>query len=350
MKKHKTLGLLLMIFALVLTACQGEAPEGEEAAQDGGAGKGGEDLTELTFVLDYTPNTNHTGLYVAQAKDFFKEEGLKVDIVQPPEDGAAGLVGAGNAEFGMDYQDNLAPALSADHPIPVTSLAAIIQHNTSGLISLASNPVNRPKDLEGKSYATWGAPIAEAIINNTITTDGGDPDKVKVAPAPEANIYNMEGSDYDAVWIYYAWDGISAEVNKIDFAYYAMADINPTFDYYTPVIIGNNDFIKENPDTTKAFLRAVEKGYKFAIDNPEEAGKILMEAAPELDEKTVMASQKYLADKYIDDAKYWGYIDQDRWDRFYDWLYEEDLVKREIPAGHGFTNDYLPGNNQADEA
>ena len=108
-----------------------------------------------------------------------------------------------------------------------------------------------------------------------------------------------------------------------------------------PIIIANNDFLAENPDTAKAFLAATAKGYEYAIENPDAAADILLEAAPELDPEIVKASQEWLADQYIADAEKWGYIDPARWDGFYTWLTENNLVDGELPAGTGYSNDYL---------
>lgn len=349
----KKLGIFLMALMLVVfTACGSK--EGKEAPASSGESESqssqseetsGEEkeMTKLTFVLDYTPNTNHTGIYVAQKLGYFKDEGLEVDIIQPPEDGAPALVAAGNAQFGVDYQDTIGPAFARENPLPVTNIAALIQHNTSGLISLKENPVNRPKDLEGKTYASWGLPIEQAMVKDVIKKDGGDPDKLNIITGSAASIFSMAESDYQAIWVFYAWDGIAAKVKNIDSVYFPFRDFNETFDYYTPTLIANNDYLKENPEIAKAFLRAVEKGYKYAIENPEKAAEILVEAAPELDKDVVVESQKYLADKYIDDAPYWGQIDKDRWNRFYTWLYQEKLIEKEIPADFGFTNEYLPG-------
>lgn len=299
-------------------------------------------LTSLDFVLDYTPNTNHTGIYVAQAKGYFKDQGLKISIVQPPEDGAPSLVASGKAKFGVAYQDTLAPAFALKKPLPVTSIAAVIQHNTSGIISMADNPVTRPKDMEGKAYATWGMPIEQAIVKNVIKKDGGNPSKLKMLPEASANIYNMKKADYNCIWVFYAWDVMSAEVNHIDYKYFAFKDINDTFDYYTPVLIGNNAYMKAHPKETKAFLKAVKKGYEYAVAHPKEAADILLKAAPELDKETVYKSQEYLKDQYIADAKRWGEFDSQRWNRFYKWLYDEKLIERKIPKDFGYTNDYLP--------
>ena len=124
--------------------------------------------------------------------------------------------------------------------------------------------------------------------------------------------------------------------------YFAFADIDPVFDYYTPVIISGNKFLEENPDTAKAFMSALSKGYQYAIENPEDAADILCKAAPELDKELVVASQKYLTEQYQADAQYWGQIDANRWNNFYNWVNENNLVEDEIPLDTGFSNDYLP--------
>ena len=104
--------------------------------------KNSEKLEDVTIVLDWTPNTNHTGLYVAQKLGYFKKAGLNVKIIQPPEDGASVLVASGQAQFGIDFQDYMAAALTGDEALPITAIAAIIQHNTSGIISLKGKGID----------------------------------------------------------------------------------------------------------------------------------------------------------------------------------------------------------------
>jgi ABC-type nitrate/sulfonate/bicarbonate transport system substrate-binding protein len=99
----------------------------------------------ITVVLDWTPNTNHTGIYVALANGYFEEAGLNVQVVQPPEDGAVALVASGKAQFGVSFQDSLAPAFAGDSPMPVTAVAALIQHNTSGIVSRAGEGMDTPR-------------------------------------------------------------------------------------------------------------------------------------------------------------------------------------------------------------
>lgn len=294
---------------------------------------------EITLVLDWTPNTNHTGFYVAQHEGYYEEAGIKLNIVQPPEDGAAAMVASGKAQFGIDFQDYLAPVFEAGE-MPVIAVAALIQHNTSGIISLKEDGINSPKDLEGKNYATWELPVELAMMDYIMKKDGGDFSKVNQIPGNVLDEPTALQSDIDAIWVYYAWAGIACKQAGLETNMFYFKDIVPEFDYYSPVIIANSDFLADDPDTAKAFLDATEKGYQYAIDHPEDAAKILCEEVPELDEKLVTESQQWLADQYKAEESRWGYIDADRWNSFYKWLYENGL-SGEIPENTGFTNDYL---------
>ena len=301
-----------------------------------------ENQEKITISLDWSPNTNHTGLYVAQEKGYFEELGLTVEIVQPPEDGATSLVASGKAQFGIDFQDTIAPAFATDDPLPVTAVAALLQHNTSGIISLKGNGMDTPKGMSNKVYATWDLPVEKAIIKSVVEADGGDYDSIQMIPSTVTDVVTALNTDVDAVWVYYAWDGIATKVKGVETDFFAFKDINPVLDYYSPILIANNEFLKNNKEEAKAFLKAVAKGYEYAIDNPEEATNILVEANPELDKDLVQESQVWLSDQYKAEVSQWGYIDQERWDAFYSWLAEEDLIEKEIPKGFGFTNDYLP--------
>lgn len=119
---------------------------------------------KVSVVLDWTPNTNHTGLYVAKKLGYFEEQGLDVDIIMPGEAGADQLVASGKAEFGVSYQEGITQARVQD--VPLVSIAAIIQHNTSGFASVASKGITSPKDFEGKTYGGWGAPLEQAVLQS----------------------------------------------------------------------------------------------------------------------------------------------------------------------------------------
>lgn len=309
----------------------------------GTVGEKGEN--KITIVLDWTPNTNHTGIFVAQAKGFFEEAGLNVEVVQPPEDGAVTLVASGKAQFGVSFQDSLAPAFVGDSIIPVTAVAAVIQHNTSGIVSRAGEGMATPKGLEGKKYATWDLDVEKATIRDVMKADGGNFDLVELIPSTVTDeVSALRSGSVDAIWIFYGWAGVACEVAGLETDYFEFADIDPVFDYYTPVIIGNNAWLEENPETARAFVEALSRGYTYAVENPRDAADILMDAAPELRSNSalVYASQEYLATEYIADAARWGEFDADRWAAFFGWLNENSLLEEEIDPNYGFTNDYLP--------
>lgn len=304
------------------------------------------DLEKVTFCLDWTPNTNHTGLYVAQSLGYYEEAGLDVEIVQPPEDGAALMCAAGQAQFAIEAQDTMAASLALDDPLGITAVAAVIQHNTSGIISRAGDGIDTPAGLTGKTYSTWESPIELAILESVVNGDGGDFSQVTLIPnditdEPAA----LAAHQTDAIWVFEGWGYINSEVEGIDCDYFNFSDVNPVFDYYTPVIIANNDYLAENPDQAKSFMEATAKGYEYAAEHPEEAADILiagdntgsLKGAEEL----VKKSQEFLSAKYIDDADSWGVIDADRWNAFYSWLYENELCAKDL-TGIGFSNDYLP--------
>ena len=304
------------------------------------------DLEKVTFCLDWTPNTNHTGLYVAQSLGYYEEAGLDVEIVQPPEDGAALMCAAGQAQFAIEAQDTMAASLALDDPLGITAVAAVIQHNTSGIISRAGDGIDTPAGLTGKTYSTWESPIELAMLENVVNDDGGDFSQVTLIPnditdEPAA----LAAHQTDAIWVFEGWGYINSEVEGIDCDYFNFSDVNPVFDYYTPVIIANNDYLAENPDQAKAFMEATAKGYEYAAEHPEEAADMLiagdntgsLKGAEEL----VKKSQEFLSAKYIDDADSWGVIDADRWNAFYSWLYENELCAKDL-TGIGFSNDYLP--------
>lgn len=302
------------------------------------------DRAKITFVLDWTPNTNHTGIYVAEENGYFDKEGIDIEIIQPPENGVEAVVGSGEAQFGVSFQDYMAPVLAGgEKTMPVTAVAAILQHNISGIMSAKGNGITSPKGLEGKSYATWELPIEQAIIKDCVETDGGDFSKVKMVPQViDDEVAALKSKQVDSIWVYYGWAGINAEVKGFPIDYFAFKDIEPAFDYYSPIIIGNDDFLKNEREVTKAFLRAVTRGYEYAIENPDEAAEILIAANPEIDEDLAKASQKYLTDQYQGEAKRWGEINGERWNAFYRWLNEKGLVEKDIPDDFGFTNEYLP--------
>lgn len=345
MRINKCAFALLSTIALAVSAmligCQGAAPSPNSQNASGSTSEAS--LEKLTLVLDYVPNTNHTGIYVAMEKGFYADEGIELEIVQPPDDGADALVGSGKAQLGISCQDVMANYLGSSNPLPVTAIAAIIQHNTSGIVSRQGEGMDTASGLAGHKYGTWDQDVEKAIMKSIVETDGGNWNDVDLVPANSSDdIAGLRTHMYDAIWIYEGWALQNAKLQDYPVDYFSIRSMNETFDYYTPVIIANDDFLETQPDIAAKFLAATEAGYQFAIENPDDAADILVACVPEIDPDLAKESQRYLASLYKDDAPYWGYIDPARWNRFYKWMGDQGLIDVPIVENSGFTNDFLP--------
>lgn len=339
MKKYSR--LLALVLALVLTFSLVSC-----AKSSNDENKPADEAKEIIVSLDWTPNTNHTGLYVALANGYYADAGLNVKIVQPPEGDAIAACSSGQVQFAVGYQDLLLPAFTSETPMDVTAVAALLQHNTSCIVSKKGAGMDTPKGLEGKQYLTWQSPIELAMMKSVVEADGGDFSKVEQIPdVPTDEAQDVNANPNHAIWIYYGWGGINAEVNNIEVDTFFFKDLNPVFDYYSPVLVANNQLIKDDPETVKAFLAATQKGYEYAVSNPDEAAQILIDSddTGALDgcEELVKASQRWMADQYVADAPKWGYIDPARWNAFYNWVADEKIIDEKLPENTGFTNDYL---------
>lgn len=334
MKKIITLTLLItLIFSLA--GCTNNSNQSKD------------NIEKITVALDWFPNTNHTGLYVAKDQGFYEEENLEVNIVQPSEGGTAQLIAAGQSDFGISYQEEVTVARSQN--IPIVAIAAIIQHNTSGFASAKSDDssinIINPKDFENKSYGGWGSPSETSMLKALMEKHNADFEKVNMVNIGDTDFFTSLENGIDFSWIYYGWTGIEAELKGINLNFIKLVDEDKSLDFYTPVIISNEEQINTNPELVKKFLRATAKGYEFAINNPDEAAQILTALVPELPQDLVQASQNYLAPEYLSDASYWGEMNADRWKDYANFMYENKLIEKNIDTKKAFTNEFLPKNN-----
>lgn len=332
MKKIIT-SIFAFILAITVTACSTPTTEKKEETKE---------LKKVDLILDWTPNTNHTGLYVAKEKGFLKEVGIDLDIKLPPEDSSSDLVINGKAPFAIYFQDSMANKLAKGAEI--TAVAAIVENNTSGIISKKETGITEPKALQGKKYGTWNDPIELAMIKTIVEKQGGNFDNITLVPNTDSNsVTSIINNQFDAAWIFYGWDGELAKSMNIDTNFFYLRDFAPELNYYSPVIIANNKYLAENKEEAKKVIQAIKKGYQYAIDNPEEAAEILIKNAPELKEKRdfVLASQKYLSKNYANNKDKWGEIDAERWNKFYNWVNENKISQTPLKENAGFTNEYI---------
>lgn len=337
---------LILIAALALAAV---ACGGDDKSSPGG-GSGGAKET-VTIALDWVPNTNHTGVYVAQQQGWYAAEGLDVKILPYAEGATPDVqVAAGKADFGFSFEEAVTMARAANQP--VVSVAAVLQKNTSAFVTLKDSGLDRPAKLEGKRYAGFGSPFEEPVIAAVITCDGGKTGKVDNITTNTFGFQALQAKQADFVWIFMGWEGVEAARAKVD-----LNAMPPTKfcvpDYYTPVIVTSEKMIKGRADVVRRFMRATARGYELAVSNPDQAADLLIKAAPPgtfPDQELVKESARWLAPKYKEGKSHWGEQDLQVWTDYPRFLIKSGRLKNgdgatvtnDLDFKAFFTNDFLP--------
>lgn len=299
-------------------------------------------LTPATLMLNWTPNAQHAGIYVAQANGWYEEAGIDLEIVEPAAAGADQVVGTGGVEFGVSQAESLLPARAAG--VPVVSIATILPYNDSSFMALTDSGIESPADFAGTTYGGFGGPLETELLRALIACDGGDPDALEMVEVGNIDyLAGMEQDRFDFVWVFEGWDVLRAreiegkEVNSVKFVDWL--DCIP--DWYTPLFITSEDLIAEQPDLVRAFVEATARGYEAAIADPAGASDALIAAAPELDAELVRLSTEYHAPKFVGEGG-WGVQDPEVWSAFATFLEEAGLLEESVDTEAAFTNEFLP--------
>ncbi len=245
---------------------------------------GGDDSSERVSVklaMDWYPNSNHTGLFIAKQRGYFEEEGLDVNMYTPVDPSAVlQTVGAGEDDFGISYQPDV--LLARGQGVPVVSVTAMVQHPLNSVMALASSGIERPRDLVGKKVGYPGIPTNEPLLDTMLKADGArgleDVELVNVgfdlAPA-------LIGERVDAVvGAYWTHESILIENEGYPVNIMRMEEWGVP-DYYELVIVASEDTIANRADVVERFVRAVRRGYEDAAANPQEGVDVLLELAGE---------------------------------------------------------------------
>ncbi len=317
------------VLLALATGCGDGSPTSE--------GSGG--LDRVTVVLDWTPNTNHAGVYLARAEGWYRRAGLDVRIIEPGDAGALQLLGTGKADVAFTAQEELVPARAEG--VPVVGIAAVVQHNTSSLLALKGSGIRRPADLAGHTYGGYGGPLEKALVSDLVRCDGGDPGAVRFAEVGDVDYrVGLEKGQYDFVWIFDAWDKIRlAELEHVDVNTIPFLDHTDCIpDWYTPMLASTESEIADRGDVLQRFMDVTARGYRTAMARPEAAADALLKAVPELDADLVRRSATYLSTRYSDDPGRWGHQDPAVWHRFVTFLADAGLIDEPIDTAKAFTN------------
>lgn len=337
--RRSLLAALALAAVLALaTAC------GSSSKASGAASGTAPRMKRVDVMLDWTPNTNHSGMYLARAKGWYRAAGLDVHFIEPgANDDVLQVVAGGRAQFGISASEQLVPARAQG--VPVVSLAAIIQHNTSSLMALKSSGINTLADLSGKTYGAFGEDFEKALVGRMVACGGGKPGSVKFVDVGNVDYrVGLEKHFYDFVWVFDGWDVIRLrDIDKLPITtlpFIAHTDCIP--DWYTPVLATSEHEIKTDPGLVRTFMAVTARGYRAAMANPNEAAASLVKAVPELDPQLVHLSADYLAGHYAEDPAAWGQQDPAVWNRFVAFLESSKLVKPGFDTAAAYTNEFLP--------
>ncbi|MFL5644811.1 MAG: ABC transporter substrate-binding protein [Chloroflexota bacterium] len=305
----------------------------------------------VRFALDWTPNTNHTGIYVAKAKGWYDDAGIDLEILPYGTSTPEALMAAGQAECGISFQDAL--TFAAAGGAPIVSVMAVLQHAAQEIAVLDASPVTRPRDLDGKTYASFGYPNEEPTLKAVIRADGGK-GTFKTVTLDTAAYEALYAKRADFVITFAAWEGIEAEQRGIKLRTFRFGDYGFP-DFYQVVIACDRRWLSSHPDLARAFVGATVRGFEVAADDPDAAAAILVaenpgvfDGAPDLP----LASQRFLsAGGYLRDAtRPVGAQTLEQWQGYSGFLFDQGLLTG--PGGKPltappdyaalFTNEYLP--------
>src|SRR4051794_8241458 len=328
------------------------APSGAASASSGAASPSvAAPLGSVRFALDWTPNTNHTGIYVAKANGWYEDAGVDLRVLPYGTSTPEALIAAGQAECGISFQDAL--TFAAAGGAPVVSVMAILQHTAQEVAVLDSSSITRPRQLDGKTYAGFGYPNEEPTLKAVITADGGK-GTFKTVTLDTAAYEALYAKRADFVITFAAWEGIEAEQRGIKLRTFKFGDYGFP-DFYQVVIACDSRWLAAHPDLARAFVGATARGFSVAADDPDGAAATLVaqnpgvfDGSPELP----AASQRFLASGgYLRDAS--GAVGRQtlaQWQGYSGFLFDQGLLTG--PDGKPlakapdyaalFTNDYLP--------
>jgi NitT/TauT family transport system substrate-binding protein len=326
------------------------APPPSTAASSAGALPSGP-LGTVRLALDWTPNTNHTGFFVAQANGWYRDAGVDLKILPYGTTAPEALIAAGQTECGISFQDAL--TFAAAGGAPIVSVMAILQHTAQEIAVLATSDIQRPRQLDGKTYAGFGYPNEVPTLQAVIEADGGK-GAFKSVTLDTAAYEALYAKRADFVITFAAWEGLEAKERGIDLRTFKFGDYGFP-DFYQVVLACDRRWLAQNPDLAKRFVAATVRGFQFASDSPDEAAALLVQQNPgvfDANPGLPKASQEFLsAGTYLVDSD--GTVGRQtlaQWQGYSGFLYDQKLLTGPdgkpltAPPDYAalFTNDFLP--------
>lgn len=309
-----------------------------------------QDVTKVTLALDWYPNANHAGIYMALDKGYFTEAGLDVEVFTPADPTTVlQTVGAGRDTFGISYQNDVLQARSQD--VPVVSVAALVQHPLNCLMVLESSDIHSPEDLEGKTIAMAGVPSDEAYIDTILRSAGLTLDDVELVNVGYDLMPAVLSGRADAViGVYWTHETILAEQEGTPVRYFRIEEYGVP-DYYELVMVAGESTIADQEEAVRAMCGALRKGYEVAADDLDGALSLLLDASPDLDAEVERQGLELLAPMWTDNGDVsWGTQTGERWGEYATWAEDEGFLDAGVEAFEAFRDDLFPDGDATPES
>ena len=298
-------------------------------------------MKKIKLALDWTPNINHIGFFVAKEKGFYKENDLKVEFLTPDLDDylitPAKKVEMNISDFGLCPTESLISFRTKKNPFILKGLMTIFQEDVSAIATVESNNILRPKHLDGRSYASYKARYEDKIVKKMIINDGGK-GNLKIFYPKRLGIWNtLIENKYDSTWIFINWEGVEASKKNIDLELYKMSDFGIPYSY-SPILFSSSDYINNNSNTVKKFIESSRKGYIYCYENMGEAVSILNKFVPETDKGIDLIECLKISIDHFGSRENFGKIDLKKIDIFLKWLKDNNIENNSFIANDIISN------------
>lgn len=304
-------------------------------------------MQKLTIALDWTPNINHIGFFVAKNKGFYAQADLEIELLDPSQDNykttPAKKVELGQADFALCPTESIISYRTKLNSFPLIAIAAVLQSDLSAIVVKKESGINSPKDLDGKIYSSYKARYEDGIVREMIKNDGGEGNLEIIYP-DKLGIWNtLLEQKAHATWIFLNWEGVEVEKTQHEFNYFKLKDYGIPYSY-SPVIATNENLIDDNLQAYQDFLKATKKGFLSCIENPTEAIQILKNELPEKDKTIDLNSALEITSRHFGNTDNWGIIKKENLQDFLDWIKETGLENADISITEIF-KDILTAKN-----
>jgi ABC-type nitrate/sulfonate/bicarbonate transport system substrate-binding protein len=292
-------------------------------------------MEHLKVILDWFPNTNHTGYLLAQKRGWFTEAGLDVEICGEVH----GVMEMHGADFVCGPE--IAMLECMNRGIGMTAVAVMTQKCDSGIVSLKEEGITSPRMLEGKRLTHWSPKWFHQSVRRLVEMDGGDYDKIHLVNMDVGDIVATLGNIADATWVYENWENqVLLEAGK-EINYFNLGDIDPIFNFCAPAMAASHAVLKEKPEAVRKFLAILDRAYQKVAANPKETVLEVKEYMPAgSSDSLLIRSQEHLAPILLDENGHWGHIASERWNRMAEFLITAGVIDHRFD--NEYTNEYLP--------